>query len=86
MIEVTFVQAVSTLVGIFSLGVGVGYKIAPKTRASVDGYCSTPVQYGKKSIKFKKELINGKCKDITCYFLQGKNICSLTEKKCKHLT
>lgn len=82
MIEISFYQAISTLIGVFTAGVGIGYKIAPKTITTSDGYCPVPRDYGTAhSIKYTKTLLNGKTSDVNCVHLCDK-ICTLSGRNC----
>lgn len=82
MIEVSYFQAVSTIVSVFTIGIGVGYKVAPKTVTTSIGYCRLPKDSNQNgSIKFNKTLVNGKTKDVNCEFIQN-NKCTLNNNKC----
>jgi hypothetical protein len=84
MIEIPFYQAILTLIGVFTSGIGIGYKIAPKpiTVTTSDGYCPIPREYGiAHSIKYTKTLLNGKTSDVNCVHLCDK-ICTLSGTTC----
>jgi len=90
MIEITTTQAVSTLLGALSLGIGIGYKIGSnKNISSQYTHCDTPPSennlHNAKSIKVEKVFYGKRCIDMNCVYLQTKKICSVTNTKCKYL-
>jgi len=78
---------VTSIIGSFSVGLGIGLKIATKTVTIDDkATCSVQNEHKHKAVFIKKIYTNGQCSDISCYYLGPKKICSLTQSKCKYLT
>lgn len=85
MIEITTNEAIGTALTIFSIGVAIGYRLSPRVHSSTKTQCNTPIINGiqNRSIAITKEIINGRCEDVSCVFIQDKQVCEITDRKCK---
>lgn len=87
MIEITTYQAIGLFIAIFSAGATLGYRFSPRVHSSTKTFCNTPTKIGNRNqnIAVTKDIINGKCKDVSCVYMQENKICEYTNHKCKLL-
>lgn len=59
----------------------------PDVTDTVDVHCEVPLQQTGKHIKLHQNLVNGKPKSVTCWYLKDvrKYHCVLTGKKCRYV-
>jgi len=85
MVELTTAEAITTALGIFSLGAGIGYKQGiGQTITTTKNICQITVDNKQRNLAIEKIFVNGKQSDISCSFLvKGK--CELIGTRCKYI-
>ncbi|WP_457750128.1 hypothetical protein [Sulfurimonas sp.] len=86
-IDVDTTKAILIVLSIFASGVALGYKFGiSRVHFTTSGRCSEPQKNGKQfSAEFSQDYVGKKSVTLKCYFKEHKNICSLTNTKCKQI-
>ena len=88
MVEVTFYQAVASLMSAFGLGLAFGYKLTPvitQDKAMCNELATNPKNNGKwkKTLQIGRIFKNGKCVNVSCPYFNAQTLkCHLTDSKC----
>ncbi len=88
MIELPIWIFISSLIGAFGVGIGVGYKVQAPTISQDKTHCNTFAASDKTGWRGSMEMgriyRNGKCVSVSCpFFTQKGCLCELVNSKCK---